>query len=106
MIDIDGLVQDFEVQVQSSIDEIVNEFPALNEYENRRPIDSLVDDLSSAIYRKLEDLLESEMEKAVDDLHDAIGDSSSFLLTDFDGDRFYITHKETGIDLRLTVEDD
>jgi predicted lipase len=105
MIDIDVLISDFEGNVREAIDSIVYEFPALDEYENRRQIDSLADELSIAIHRKLEDLLENELEKAYEAVHDVIGNSYQFNIIDFDGDYLYVTHRDTGIDLTLGIEE-
>jgi len=106
MINIDGLVQEVELEIQASFDEhVVSDFPEMADWENRREFDAALNELTAILYNKLEGLLDSKLERALDDLHDVLGDSSEFFLQDFDGDNFFLQHKETGIDLRLEVEE-
>lgn len=106
MKDIYNLIQNFEVEVNSSLDEVIGEVPALREYRNHQPIKEALENVSTLLYRKLEELAEDDLERASDDLSDIIGDSSEFSLTNVSGDTIYAQHKDTGVRLTITLEEE
>jgi RNA binding exosome subunit len=105
MIDIDGLIQDFEYAQTNAFEEIQNEVPGLGDYDIRREIERAMEEVSNLLYQKLEQLAEANLETALDDLSEVLSGSVEFFLRDFDGDNLYLDHMSTGLSLRLSVEE-
>jgi hypothetical protein len=104
-IDIEGIVGNFESACGDALQEAIEEVPKLGEWEYMRDVERALEDASGQLYSTLEEIVGTQFEDVCERVFDALFSSSDFHSFEQMGDVIEFTDEETGIPVRINIED-